>query len=140
MHRRHVERIREKLRLDATASIHHKRLKKEDAEALVAKLNTDHPDLDKPAARLLYQHAGERVTVPPGWVHMVHNMQNCVKLAFDLLHPANFPAYIESWQQVAIPYMGNNSTRDYMGVNCVLADSLQRYWRTEETARRTAGA
>jgi hypothetical protein len=72
----------------------------------------------------IYQHAGQGVHVPVGWMHYVRNLQPCVKMAFDKYVPANFALYIRTWHQFCSPVMGCPlSAKDYMAAQDVLVAS-----------------
>jgi JmjC domain, hydroxylase len=66
---------------------------------------------DEQAVVVVEQRAGQRVSVPPGWMHTVINLLPCVKLAWDHQVPENLAGYIESWKahrqyKVAGDYVG----------------------------------
>ncbi len=71
--------------------------------------------------RVLEQYSGDTVVVSPGWIHQVQNHQPCLKLAFDVFVASSFPAYIDSWLQVASKVTADGNATDYMAVNDVLA-------------------
>ena len=72
---------------------------------------------------ILYQKAGDMVTVPPGWIHYVRNERDCVKLAYDYFVPENFPLYIRVWRDVIAPYF--EAAQDYMAAQDVLLAWVQ---------------
>ena len=65
---------------------------------------------------------GERVHVPPKWMHAVANLLPNIKLAFDFYDPLHFPAYLESWREV-ISHCRSNAP-DYMAVHRVLVQYM----------------
>lgn len=85
--------------------------------------------------RLVYQHAGDMVVVPAGWIHTVVNVQPCVKLAFDIYRASHFPAYLQSWRQVASVVTGASNAPDYMGVATVLLQAITGFVDAQLLAR-----
>lgn len=72
--------------------------------------------------KIVHQRAGHAVLVPPGWLHMVHNEQSCLKLAYDTYQLEWFPAYVLSWKRIAASMTQN--AEDYQAVNDVVAVAL----------------
>ena len=70
----------------------------------------------RPCVLLLEQMDGDMVHVPPGWMHCVINLQPCVKVVMDGFIAANFPAYMDSWRQVRVPYALPDDEPDYVNI------------------------
>jgi hypothetical protein len=130
-----IPMIRETLGLASDASISKKTLTRAQADTFVASLR-EKVNTERPPAFVVDQHAGQRVYVPPGWMHMVANTQPCLKLAFDVYKAANFPAYIQSWKRVAANPALDANAEDYMAANVVLAQSLVKTYAAEAEARK----
>lgn len=80
---------------------------REDAVLPPARLQTmaawvvrKYPSL-KGRVQLIEQHAGQMITVPPGVVHCVVNLQPCVKIAWDYIVPDHLPLYLRCWSELA---------------------------------------
>jgi hypothetical protein len=127
--------IRTTLGLASGASISKKTLTRAQADTFVAALRKK-VHTERPPAFVVDQHAGQRVYVPPGWMHMVANTQPCLKLAFDVYKAANFPAYIQAWKRVATNRALGANAEDYMAANVVLAQSLDKTYAAELKARK----
>lgn len=74
---------------------------------------------------VLQQRAGERVYVPPGWVHQVTNLRTCLKLAWDTYDVEHFPAYVLLQKELA-PLFGAAMAPDYMGFLPVLETMINK--------------
>ena len=59
----------------------------------------------RPYMPIIYQWSGDVITIPPGWLHCVFNLQPCLKIAFDYFEPHQLPSLIDSWTQIASPYL-----------------------------------
>jgi hypothetical protein len=75
------------------------------------------------------QYHGEGVHVPPGWAHMVWNVQPCVKYAWDLYVPQHIPAYVKAWDVASALYLAEDEHErdrapDYMRVPLVILQYL----------------
>jgi hypothetical protein len=64
----------------------------------VASLGQD--EQGRPYAGIIEQHAGHSVKVPPVALHMVFNVQACIKVAWDFYDVPNLHHYIQGWKQV----------------------------------------
>lgn len=50
-------------------------------------------------AFLVKQYAGDKMHVPPGVLHAVHNQQTCLKIAYDVVDQKNMQLYALSYQK-----------------------------------------
>jgi hypothetical protein len=68
-----------------------------ELEALRAHLDVKlgRPDCRKPWLQLVWQTAGDRVRVPPGWLHQVQNLKPNIKVAFDIYRQDDFSLYLK---------------------------------------------
>lgn len=66
---------------------------------------------------ILEQHAGDRVYVPPGWVHQVRNLRPSLKLAWDWHDMSHLSQYAMLQSRIASPLFGAAMAHDYMGTN-----------------------
>lgn len=75
----------------------------------------------EPAAKEVFQHAGEIIRPRAGQVHYVTNLQPCLKVALDLIVPEHGRAYLQSWREIAC----NNASNapDYMAFTQVLVEA-----------------
>lgn len=97
----------------------------EQLRALQAHLGVRQPE-QQPWLQLLYQCPGDKVQVPPGWVHQVWNLRPNLKVAFDVYRVADLGQYLRSWRQVGSRYTGPSNMRDYMAVGKVLLNAAAR--------------
>ena len=73
-----------------------------------------------------YQHHGERMFIPAGWVHQVENLQMCVKLAWDFFGSSSrLPACLAAWQSVHAK-IDSLSATDYMYAAAVLHKAVDK--------------
>lgn len=56
---------------------------------------------------------GHTMVVPAGWVHQVINLLPCVKVAVELLMPAELPLYFKALDELILP-TGHKERPDYM--------------------------
>ncbi|KAL3157775.1 hypothetical protein ABBQ32_012200 [Trebouxia sp. C0010 RCD-2024] len=75
--------------------------------------------------RTVYQHHGQVVHVPAGWLHQVENLQDCVKIAWDRMVPERMAAYMATWQLVLASVIKSNAP-DYMAATGVLWVAVQK--------------
>ena len=73
----------------------------------------------------VYQHHGQVVHVPAGWLHQVENLQDCVKIAWDIMVPERMAAYMATWQHVLASVVKSNAP-DYMAATGVLWVVVQK--------------
>ena len=73
----------------------------------------------------VYQHHGQVVHVPAGWLHQVENLQDCVKIAWDMMIPERMGAYMATWQHVLATVTKSNAP-DYMAARGVLWAAVQK--------------
>ncbi len=67
------------------------------SQADVAKLSNflgKDPDTGCAYVQTVSQHHGQVVHVPAGWSHQVDNLQDCVKIAWDIMVPERMAAYM----------------------------------------------
>jgi JmjC domain, hydroxylase len=70
---------------------------------------------------VLEQHHGDKVTVPPGWVHQVVTLQPCLKVALDVYVKDRYGAYALLMRRIASPLFGPGMFPDYIAMNAVMA-------------------
>ena len=73
----------------------------------------------------VYQHHGQVVNVPAGWLHQVENLQDCVKIAWDIMVSERMAAYMATWQHVLACVTKSNAP-DYMAAMGVLWVAAQK--------------
>jgi hypothetical protein len=78
-------------------------------------------------AVLLSQHAGEAMSVEPGWKHWVFNQRPCFKVAFELLRPRQAAAIVHMQQRLRGKMVV--AQMDYMRVGCSVVEQLQEWAR-----------
>jgi dTDP-4-dehydrorhamnose 3,5-epimerase-like enzyme len=53
-----------------------------------------------PWLQLVWQHPGDQVHVPPGWLHQVQNLRPNIKLAYDVYCMQDFGLYLKRWARL----------------------------------------
>ena len=99
-------------------------LTKPQVDELQAAMGTD-PANQQADVFSMHQFVGDRVHVPPGWLHQVTNVQPCMKLAWDFYDKAHMAAYVASWQLIASGVTRENA-EDYMAVGRVLVQAIRK--------------
>jgi hypothetical protein len=77
-------------------------------------------------ARLVEQQAGRGVWVPPGWLHLVYNIQSCFNIAFEVCPISHVAACCHMQQCVRFSF---DSGEDYMQVPVLLLAQLKRWYK-----------
>ena len=65
---------------------------------------------------IVYQHAGQVVTVPSGWIHCVRNLRPCIKIAHDFMRPHELPLYLQAWRQIISSTYITMGSDDFGGI------------------------
>ncbi|KAL3134232.1 hypothetical protein ABBQ38_006663 [Trebouxia sp. C0009 RCD-2024] len=99
-------------------------LSQSDVATLSKSLGTD-PNTGNAYVQTVYQHHGQLVHVPAGWLHQVENLQDCVKIAWDMMTPERMGAYMATWQHVLASVIKSNAP-DYMAATGVLWVAVQK--------------
>ena len=68
-------------------------LSQSDAARLSNFLGKD-PNTGNAYVQTMYQHHGQVVNVPAGWLHQLENLQDCVRIAWDIMVPERMAAYM----------------------------------------------
>ncbi len=76
----------------------------------------------------LTQFHGQLVRVPPGYVHLVHNLRSCVKVAWDLYRVENLHLYISMLRRNR-RYFGDANAQDYMSSPSYIMEMIKRFVR-----------
>ena len=58
---------------------------------------------------VINQKHGDRVCVPPGWIHQVENLRPHVKISWDFLEPTKLQVYLWVRYNVQYPFWGRKS-------------------------------
>jgi len=98
------------------------------SQADVAKLSKflgKDPETGRAYVQTVYQHHGQVMHVPAGWLHQVENLQDCVKIAWDIMVPERMAAYMTTWQHVLACVTKSNAP-DYMAAMGVLWVAAQK--------------
>ena len=90
-----------------------------------ANLDTMQEMLCTGAISFLHKGHGHMVVVMPGVVHTVVNLQDCVKVAWDLIEPRNLHKYIAANRR-STPYFGSNNTQDFMSCGTVAVKLIEK--------------
>ena len=77
-----------------------------------------------PGSMIKRQHAGEVITVPAGWLHLVINQADVCKLAYDYFEPDKFHLYATSWRRIASHHTKTSQPDDYMQACKVLHEAI----------------
>ena len=79
------------------------------------------------------QYSGDMVLVPDGWLHMVTNEQDCVKVAYDTIRPEYVPVTLKAWKEVILKGRGQGvrvpMVADYMGIQAVLVEAVEYHYK-----------
>jgi len=76
----------------------------------------------------LEQRHGQLVEVPPGWIHQVTNLVECIKMAWDVYELAHVPDYVASWHHISSQVTCSNS-EDYMSCRLLIHSALSHSCR-----------
>lgn len=77
---------------------------------------------DKQGVFVLEQRHGETVHIPHGWAHAVVNLHPSFKIATEVYHIKDFPAYV----RVALAMRGVlSNVSDYLGLKVIIPEYLQ---------------
>ena len=89
---------------------------------LCQELGAGGPGKDRAVIPIRQLH-GTLIKVPPGYVHLVHNLAPSVKVAWDVYNAESFYLYLKA-QCIAngMQYFGNANANDYMAVPSVVID------------------
>lgn len=63
--------------------------------------------------------ADQMVPVPAGWLHQVENLQDCVKIAWDMMFLERMALYMRTWLHILSGITKSNAP-DYMAMTGVL--------------------
>lgn len=75
--------------------------------------------------RVIFHFHGERLYLPAGWVHQVENLQDCVKIAWDLFSSIErLPVCLAAWQHVHAKIADINAP-DYLYAVAVLCRAVE---------------
>ena len=97
-------------------------------QADVAKLSVflgKDPDTGCAYVQTVHQHHGQMVHVPTGWLHQVENLQDCAKIAWDMMVPERMALYMLTWQHILSGITRSNAA-DYMAATGVLWAAVQK--------------
>ena len=75
------------------------------------------------------QCAGQEVWVPPGCIHQVVNLEDCVKVAWDYLQPDHMHLYMQHNLDIGSGVIGSNAP-DYVALASVFEVAL-RHWSAQ---------
>lgn len=67
-----------------------------------------------PGVELVYQHAGQIVTVRPGWVHCVVNLERKVAISWEFVRHEQLALYQLAWEQIACRFTHAHNAPGYM--------------------------
>lgn len=81
----------------------------------------------KQAVIPIRQAPGMMIRVPPGYIHLVHNITASVKVAWDFYKPSNFHLYLQALQIAEGKYFGNENAPDYMSVPSLLVELVNAF-------------
>jgi len=98
------------------------------SQADVAKLSKflgKDPEAGRAYVQTVYQQHGQMVHVPAGWLHQVENLQDCVKIAWDIMVPERMAAYVTTWQHVLACVTKSNAPA-YMAATGVMVVAAQK--------------
>ena len=90
------------------------------AQQLQADMGADE-ETDLAYVRIVKQGHGDLVHVPAGWLHQVHNVRACIKMAFEKCEPERLLNYVLSWQYIAARYTTSSNSADYMAIMAVIS-------------------
>ncbi|DBA96115.1 TPA: hypothetical protein ACH3X1_015671 [Trebouxia sp. C0004] len=76
----------------------------------------------------LEQRHGQLVEIPPGWIHQVTNLVECLKMAWDVYELAHVPDYVASWHHISSQVTCSNS-EDYMSCRLLIHSALSHSCR-----------
>jgi hypothetical protein len=79
----------------------------------------------EPWAYILEQYPGQAVTVAPGWMHSVFNVQCSVKYALEFVEVGNLPAYMQAYRSVSYVH-GLNNAEPYMFLMSFALDYISK--------------
>jgi hypothetical protein len=81
---------------------------------------------------LTEQMSGDMVFIPDGWLHMVTNEQDCVKVAYDTIRPEYVVQNLRAWKEVILKGRGEGvrvpMVADYMGIQAVLVEAVEYHY------------
>ena len=83
------------------------------------------PDTGYSYVQTVYQHHGQMVHVPAGWLHQVENLQDCVKIAWDMMAPERVALYVLTWQYILSGITRSNAA-DYVATTGVWWAAVQK--------------
>lgn len=83
----------------------------------------EHLVVDEHGRQYLEQRHGQLVEVPPGWIHQVTNLLECIKMAWDVYELAHVPDYVASWHHISSQVTCSNS-EDYMSCRLLIHSAL----------------
>ena len=76
---------------------------------------------------LIYQAHGEVVHVPSGYMHMVLNLQPCIKMAWEHWRGGNLFDYILSWKFISSQFTTASNSLDYTNAVGVIRNLLVKH-------------
>ena len=76
---------------------------------------------------LIYQAHGEVVHVPSGYMHMVLNLQPCIKMAWEHWRGENLFDYILSWKFISSQFTTASNSLDYTNTVGVIRNLLVKH-------------
>uniref|UniRef100_A0A7S0WTP6 JmjC domain-containing protein n=1 Tax=Chlamydomonas leiostraca TaxID=1034604 RepID=A0A7S0WTP6_9CHLO len=101
-----------------------KHMTREEFEMVATALNTQ---LGWVAAYVVEQHHGRLMRVPPGFMHMVINVQPCIKVAWDWQQPRNMARYLHVAKLQARVFAGQGAAADFMHAELTLLEQLHAH-------------
>ena len=76
----------------------------------------------------IQQRHGQLVYVPPGWLHQVTNVAQCMKMAWELYDLEHTAHYVASWHYTASKITRNNA-EDYMACRRVVQEGFLKAYK-----------
>ena len=81
----------------------------------------------RPAVTLLWQHHGQVVHVPAGHMHMVVNLQPCIKMAWEYWKDDKLVNYILAWKFISSQMTRGSNSLDYFNTQGVVGNLLTEH-------------
>ena len=75
----------------------------------------------------LQQRAGDKVVVPPGWIHWVITVLPCVKVAWEIVEPESLADCVLIWRDIIPQLLKNDqlqNAEDYTAVLSTVTESV----------------
>ena len=122
----HIQPSKEKRKGNRAASLKDRIvLSEQQLHDLSAHLGRD--EHQRNYVQIVFQHHGELIHIPSGWIHQVTNLQDCIKVAWDYYVPAHMSCYASAWKLIHAQVTKTNAS-DYMAFMGVLNNACKHYF------------